>query len=94
MPGYASGDGCNCLIDTLRQQLKIFANINLVREVLEQKFQDGPAKVKPGDYLELEYHWKDVVNLLWRFNQCDLPVVLNSGRCRCDDCKIVCVDMN
>ena len=74
-PGRASGDGCNCLIDTLRQQLKIFANINLVREVLEQKFQDGPAKIKPWDYfgivlsLERRGEFVLVFQSVWFANQ-------------------------
>ena len=35
--GSASGDGCNCLIDTLRQGLHVLCNVDLIRYLLHQK---------------------------------------------------------
>eukprot|EP00973_Karenia_brevis_P025818 3562804-Karenia_brevis.AAC.1 len=58
--GYASGDGFHCMADTLRQKLNIISNTARVRTELEKKFREGPGRVRPGDYLELELNWKDV----------------------------------
>eukprot|EP00975_Prorocentrum_lima_P004385 950467-Prorocentrum_lima.AAC.1 len=57
-------------------------------------FKEGPGMIRPGDYLELEHHWKDVIDLLFRFNECDLPIELSGGGRWSDVCKVVCVDMN
>eukprot|EP00973_Karenia_brevis_P058977 8211868-Karenia_brevis.AAC.1 len=40
--GYASGDGCNCLLDTLRQKLNIFSNVDRVRREFGDKYVSGP----------------------------------------------------
>eukprot|EP00973_Karenia_brevis_P075742 10524951-Karenia_brevis.AAC.1 len=45
--GYASGDDCNCLIDTLRQKLNIISNTARVRAELEKKFGDCPGRIRP-----------------------------------------------
>ena len=37
--GYASGDGYNCLIDTLRQKLNIISDTKRVGQELELKYQ-------------------------------------------------------
>eukprot|EP00973_Karenia_brevis_P093281 12416595-Karenia_brevis.AAC.1 len=39
--GYASGDGCNRLIDTLCQTLNIFSNVDPVRRELDEKYVSG-----------------------------------------------------
>eukprot|EP00973_Karenia_brevis_P028027 3859141-Karenia_brevis.AAC.1 len=38
--GFASGDGCNCLIDTIRQQLGAQCDVAAVRGALERKLPD------------------------------------------------------
>ena len=35
--GSASGNGCNCLIDTLRQALDVVCNVDQIRHLLHQK---------------------------------------------------------
>ena len=79
--GYASGVDYNCLIDTLRQQLGLVSNIQAVRRELERKYRHGPARIKPGDFLELEYHWADVVDLLFRFDESGKPKI-SASTCR------------
>ena len=63
--GRASGQGNNCLIDTLRQALGL-AGISLegVRETLKAQFTRGPSKVEDANYLELGYHWAAIVDAL------------------------------
>ena len=61
----ASGVGCNCLIDTLRQKLNLVCNPAWVRERLQIMFHEsGPSKVESENYLELDLHWDAVVRLL------------------------------
>ncbi len=55
--GEASGDQCNCLIDTLRQQLQLECDVRAVRQFVQDRHQT----LVRGDYLELQYHWKDVI---------------------------------
>ncbi len=45
--GDASGDGCNCLIDTFRQRLGIICNVAAVRARLEQKHRELPTRIRP-----------------------------------------------
>ena len=78
--GYASGEGCNCLIDTLRQMLNIISNTKRVRMELKNKFTTGPRRIRSGDFLELQHHWKDVIDLLFRYDEMDLPVTPSGGR--------------
>ena len=91
--GYASGEGFNCLIDTLRQMLNIISNTKRVRMELEKKFRTGPGRIRSGEYLELQHHWKDVIDLLFLYNEMDLPVTPSGGRSWSDIHKVVCVDM-
>ena len=62
--GIASGDGCNCLIDTIRQALDIECDVSEVRAHLELLHRT----IIPGDFLELQHHWRSIINLLchWR----------------------------
>ena len=67
--GGASGVGCNCLIDTLRQKLPdIICNVVLVRHLLEQRHRDRPTRITSGDYLALDTYWEDIIDLLGEHN--------------------------
>ena len=56
--GTASGHECNCLIDTLRQQLSLDCDIGAVREYVQAQH----GSLVPGDFLELQLHWRSVIN--------------------------------
>ena len=85
--GEASGDGCNCLIDTLRQSLGVICNVSDIRSMLEQRHAGKASHIAPGSYLELEPHWRDIVDLLSRHN-------LLRQTFQADRLRIVCVDVN
>ena len=91
--GYASGEGCNCLTDTLRQMLNIISNTKRVRMELDKTCTTGPGRIRPGDFLELQHHWKDVIDLLFRYNEMDLPLTPSGGPSWSDIHKVFCVDM-
>ena len=55
--GTASVEECNCLLDTLRQQLQLHCDIKTVRAFVQA--QD--ASLVQGDYLELQTHWRAVI---------------------------------
>ena len=84
--GRASGDGYNCLIDTLRQVLNIVCNVPAVRAALETRI----PSILPGDFLELELHGQAIVDLLLIFN---LAVPSSSRRPVAKSCRIVCFDL-
>ena len=86
--GGASGDGCNCLIDTLKQKLGIICDVPRVRAELQKRHTRGPSRIRPHDYLELQYHWRDIIELLGRCNLIGGQKPLDSRQF-----KIVCVDM-
>ena len=48
--GNASGDGCSCLIDTLRQKIP---GVKL-RATLEERYRNLPTRIAPGAYLPLD----------------------------------------
>ena len=56
--GKASGAECNCLIDTLRQQMNLECNITEVRNYVQARH----LNIKRGDFLELQHHWRDVIS--------------------------------
>ena len=58
--GQASGKGCNCLIDTIRQSLSAVCDVMLVRHALEERHPD----IIHGDYLELQRHWRDIIEFV------------------------------
>ena len=91
--GSASGDDCNCLINTLRQQLRLIANEKEVRHELNKRHRSGVGQVIPGDFLELEHHWADVIDLLFLFNESGCMPQLPDGRMWSTDYKIIAVDM-
>ena len=61
--GQADGDDNNCLIDTLRQKLRLNTDLNTVRQGLQQRFTVGSQRVTTG-FLDLEDHWHATVQLL------------------------------
>ena len=62
--GKASGEGCNCLIDTLRQKLGVAScNIADVRRRLEALHELCETEILPHDYLSLDY-WEDIISLI------------------------------
>ena len=77
--GKASGHECNCLVDTLRQQLHLDCDIGAVREYVHSQ---DPNLVL-GDYLELQHHWQYVLR--------GFAFVLDSDISP-SNYKIVCVD--
>ena len=53
--GRANGDGCNCLIDTLRQKVPgIICNVAAVRAALEERHRGTASHIIPGDYLDID----------------------------------------
>ncbi len=63
--GSASGEGCNCLIDTLRQHLPSFVcDVALVRAELERRHARGPTALLPLDYLDLAMYWSDIIDII------------------------------
>jgi hypothetical protein len=93
--GSASGTGCNCLIDSLRQciamQVPFVADSVWIRRQLLGKFpRAGANAVNPLSYLDLFAHWEDVVRLLGeqaRAMGCDAAGVIKA-----DSFRIVCVE--
>jgi len=62
--GYASGAGCNCLIDTLQQHLGVTVDARLIRERLQLLFQVEPDQVRAGNYLDFRAHSRTIIRLL------------------------------
>ena len=62
--GQASGAGCNCLIDTIRQKLDITADPRAVRSRLQLLFPRGPDKVTKSNFLDFRAHWAAIVRIL------------------------------
>ena len=85
--GKANGDGCNCLIDTLRQCLQLICNVSAVRAALERKHSSRPTAIIPLDYLDLRLYWSDIVDLLGTHNELRRMDNLSSR------VRVVCVDM-
>ena len=87
--GTATGAGCNCLIDTLRQKLPgIICHVPLVRSMLEERHCNLPTAILPGDYLSLDL-WYDIIDLLFACN----AVMHTKQRNQHRNYKVVCVDM-
>ena len=84
--GEANGDQNNCLIDTLRQQLGVVADLGAVRKELLKEFPRGPGCVTPLSFLELEHHWRHVVRLLG-------ALAPHGSAFEPDALRIVCVDL-
>ena len=83
--GYAGGGGCNRLIDTLRQKIPgICCNVAAVRTALQMRFQN----LLERDFLELDVHWRDVIELLGEYNEAEKRRPLDSSRF-----QILCLDV-
>ena len=87
--GTATGDGCNCLIDTLRQTLPVIGcNVSIVRSMLEERHCNLPTAILPGDYLSLDL-WYDIIDLLFACTAVDHTKQRNQHH----NYRVVCVDM-
>ena len=90
--GTASGEECNCLIDTLRQQLQEHCDDNVRRQLqlhcdiktVREFVQAQDPDLMPGEYLELQKHWLAVLAGLGVFLDDDSLAITY---------KIVCVDV-
>jgi hypothetical protein len=88
--GYASGEGCNCLISTINQLLRTCVDSRLVREDLKRKFPHGPDKVTEGNFLDFDVHWAAIVESLGRHSE-TLPGGLRS--LNPSRMQVACVDL-
>jgi len=88
-PGRASGAGCNCLIDTLRQHLGITVNIPDIRQRLQVLFPAGPDKVTRSNFLDFRAHGPTIIRLLTNAAR------RGSGEAPLDTSlfRIICVDL-
>ena len=93
--GTASGDGHNCLIDTLRKLLNRRCGFFIpegsvvdVRNRLEGKHSDLASAITPGDYLELRPYWEDIIDCLEVAGVAGLGIRRGSA-----GYEVVCVDM-
>ncbi len=63
--GFASGEGCNCLIFSLAGVLGVGRpDASTIRNVLRSQFTSGPALVQENNYLIAEFHWRAIVQAL------------------------------
>ena len=85
--GNASGEGCNCLIDTLSQLLGAWVPSDFVRRDLMKEFPSGPDRVTEANFLDLRAHWEAIVHSLNRHSTV-LRVPVNPRSCR-----LICADL-
>ena len=86
--GSASGEGCNCLIDTLRQVLPTFVcDVALVRAELERRHAQNSTAILPFDYLDLAIYWSDIIDIIGEQNILARTAKLSSKF------RVCCVDM-
>ena len=67
--GFASGDGYNCLIQTLLACLNdngilCVADVPWIREELRRRFRTGENIVMAKNYLDLRNHWRSIIDLI------------------------------
>ena len=79
------GDGCNCLIDTIRQQFGAQCDVAAVRAALERTFPD----ILPGVFLVFHLHCSEVACLVLEHNLETVPATLSAS-----GLHVVCIDMN
>ena len=65
--GFASGLGCNCLIETLLACLNdngilCVANVPWIRNELRKLFPQGENQVTARNYLDLRNHWRPIID--------------------------------
>ena len=86
--GSASGSGCNCLIDTLRQKLPgVICSVSGVRAALEDRHRSLPTCITPGEHLPPDF-WNEIVDLCGFHNE--FQPIRKSWAHRF---RIVCVDL-
>ena len=86
--GRASGESCNCLIDTLRQLLPTnLWSVSFVRAELERRHARTPTAIAPLDFLDLALYWSDIVDISGQYNMLGRIQKLSSRF------RICCVDM-
>ena len=91
-PGkLTEGEQNNCLIDSLRQCLGVQCDRTLVRADLQSvyEFHVGRAKVTFDSYLDVEEHWKVILQSLFRHNTSDA-----SPHCNPDDYCVIALYRN
>jgi len=88
--GRASGEGCNCLIDTLKQLLGTDIPSELVRADLQREFREGDNKVTRSNFLDFEVHLPAIVRSLDKHAR-----VRHPGRQRLDPnhVQFTCIDL-
>ena len=87
MLGSASGEGCNCLIDTLRQILPNFmCDAALVRAELERRHARSSTATLPFDYLDLAIYWSDIIDIIGEH-------ILSRAANLSSTFRVCCVDM-
>ena len=86
--GVASGAGCNCLIDTLRQHLQVIANVPAIRRALQKLYRVEPTIVTAENFLEFRAHALEIVNLLAR------AAALDGDPIDTAVFRIICVDLD
>ena len=67
--GFASGAGCNCLIQTLLACLNdngllCVADVPWIRHELRRRFRQGENRVTEANYLDLRNHWTSIIDLI------------------------------
>ena len=63
--GSASGECCNCLIDTLRQVMPTFiCDVPSVRAELERRHARRSTAIIQFDYLDLAMYWSDIIDII------------------------------
>ena len=67
--GYASGQGCNCLIASILSCLNdkgilCVASVTWIREELQRQFPRGENQVTRGNFLDLRNHWRSIIDLI------------------------------
>ena len=85
--GSASGEGCNCLINTLNQLLRTGVSSRFVRTDLRREFTSGPDSVTEGNFLDLRAHWEAIVRSLGRHS------TVHQGGIEPSSLKFICADL-
>ena len=84
--GHASGASNNCLVDSLRQAVSTQVDLDFVRDLLRDRFRDGPERVVEANFLTLDYHGLAVLDALLQHGRQEAPGASEGY-------TIVCVDM-
>ena len=85
--GRATGRNSNCLIDSIRQALGVYADVQVVRQHLRGSFPAGPHRVSPNNYLDFAEHWSSTIDWLGIVSE-----QAGGTRVVASDYKVVCVD--